>query len=141
MLSVYPPGENVSTAQVSEALSSFPGVEQANVYGVQIPGKDGRACMVALVLSGDGALKRVLQGFSAHARAHLPSYAVPLFLRILPKQPLTGTFKLKKVALRTEGIDPTLVTDAMYWLVDAAGEYVPFGPAEYTMITTGRAKL
>merc|ERR1712113_762305 len=43
-------GENVSTMEVSEVLSSFPGVVDANVYGAEVPGKDGRACMVALTL-------------------------------------------------------------------------------------------
>merc|ERR1711998_125591 len=43
-------GENVSTMEVSEVLSAFPGIVDANVYGVAVPGKDGRACMVALTL-------------------------------------------------------------------------------------------
>ena len=42
-------GENVSTSEVAEAICAFPGIEQANVYGVAIPGTDGRAGMAALV--------------------------------------------------------------------------------------------
>jgi fatty-acyl-CoA synthase len=42
-------GENVSTSEVAEAINVFPGVKDANVYGVQIPGREGRAGMVALV--------------------------------------------------------------------------------------------
>ncbi|MYE81091.1 MAG: long-chain-acyl-CoA synthetase, partial [Gammaproteobacteria bacterium] len=34
-------GENVSTQEVAEALSAFPGVETANVYGVEVPGQEG----------------------------------------------------------------------------------------------------
>ena len=44
-------GENVSTMEVSEVVSAFPGIVEANVYGVAIPGKDGRACAVALTLA------------------------------------------------------------------------------------------
>src|SRR5204863_6712202 len=43
-------GENVSTSEVSEAVTAFPGVAEANVYGVSIPGRDGRAGMAALVV-------------------------------------------------------------------------------------------
>merc|ERR1712139_60149 len=43
-------GENVSTMEVSEVLSAFPGVVDANVYGAEVPGKDGRACMVAMTV-------------------------------------------------------------------------------------------
>ena len=42
-------GENVATSEVSEAICAFPGVKQANVYGVAIPGADGRAGMATLV--------------------------------------------------------------------------------------------
>ena len=43
-------GENVSTAEVSECLGKFPGVVDANVYGVQVPNHDGRAGCAALLL-------------------------------------------------------------------------------------------
>ena len=38
-------GENVATSEVSEAICAFPGIKEANVYGVAIPGTDGRAGM------------------------------------------------------------------------------------------------
>ena len=44
-------GENVATSEVAEALSAIPGIQEANVYGVKIPGADGRAGMAALWLS------------------------------------------------------------------------------------------
>jgi fatty-acyl-CoA synthase len=42
-------GENVSTSEVSEVLGAFPGVNHANVYGVAIPGTEGRIGMAAIV--------------------------------------------------------------------------------------------
>src|SRR6266446_2635899 len=42
-------GENVATSEVSEAICAFPGVKEANVYGVAIPGTDGRAGMATIV--------------------------------------------------------------------------------------------
>src|SRR6516164_823506 len=46
-------GENVSTTEVEETISQFPGVEGINVYGVKIPGRDGRAGMAALAIKGN----------------------------------------------------------------------------------------
>ena len=43
-------GENVSTNEVAEALNTFHQVAESTVYGVQIPGADGRCGMAALVL-------------------------------------------------------------------------------------------
>src|SRR5262249_18480563 len=71
-------GENVATSEVSEAITSFPGIREANVYGVTMAGREGRAGMVAVV--ADGNLD--LAAFRAHLVAHLPDYARPLFLRM-----------------------------------------------------------
>jgi acyl-CoA synthetase (AMP-forming)/AMP-acid ligase II len=43
-------GENVSTAEVSEVLGKFPGVVEANVYGVALPNHDGRAGCAAIFI-------------------------------------------------------------------------------------------
>ena len=66
--------------EVAEALSHFPGLELVNVYGVQVPGQDGRAGMAALLFapgqSFDGAR------FWRHVDEALPRYAAPLFVRV-----------------------------------------------------------
>src|SRR3954454_10164130 len=41
-------GENVSTAEVAEVVGKFPGVVEANVYGVALPKHDGRAGCAAI---------------------------------------------------------------------------------------------
>src|SRR5881296_3298603 len=71
-------GENVATSEVAEAICAFPAVREAHVYGVALPGTDGRAGMAALV--ADGGLD--LAAFRAHLVRRLPDYARPLFLRI-----------------------------------------------------------
>jgi acyl-CoA synthetase (AMP-forming)/AMP-acid ligase II len=53
--------ENVSTTEVSEVLGRFPGVVDANVYGVELPHHDGRAGCAALLLA-DGARHFSLDG-------------------------------------------------------------------------------
>jgi len=118
-------GENVATSEVAEVLGVHPGVEEANVYGVALPGTEGRAGMAALVARDD----LDLEALSAHVVAELASYARPLFLRILPAMEITGTFKHRKVDLVREGFDPRKVDDPIYFLDPEANRYVPLdGP-------------
>lgn len=135
-------GENVSTNEVMEALTAFQGLHEANVYGVSIPGKDGRAGMAAVVMDDNIDLAK-LGEFIAKA---LPQYAVPLFLRKLSAETAatqfaTGTFKYQKVALRSEGFDPNLVKDPVFMFDQATKTYVPFGPAQHEAVISGKAKL
>lgn len=117
-------GENVSTMEVSQVLSSFPGVEEANVYGVQVPGEsDGRACMAALNCPEELQSREKLDAVQALCEKELPGYARPLFLRFLPSMEITGTFKHQKVHLRNEGIDLTKVQDPIYVLHPASKRY------------------
>ena len=104
-------GENVATSEVSEAITVFPGIKEANVYGVAVDGHDGSAGMATLVVE-DGF---DLAAFRAHLEAQLPAYARPLFLRIQPEIETTGTFKQKKVELRAEGFDPEKTGDSLYF--------------------------
>ena len=115
-------GVNVSTQEVAEQLSSFPGVALVNVYGVEVPGADGRAGMAALLLEPGSAFDG--GAFLRHTQA-LPRYATPLFVRLLAEQEMTGTFKIRKVDLQREGFDPQTIRDALYLRDEKAGAYVP----------------
>src|SRR5256885_2511728 len=91
-------GENVSTGEVTAVITACPGVSDAVVYGVGVPGTEGRAGMAAVVVAAQfelAALRRHLQA--------LPAYARPLFIRIVPSIELTGTFRLKKSELARQG--------------------------------------
>ena len=96
-------GENVATSEVSEALGVLPGIKEANVYGVAVPGMDGRAGMAALVV---GRRISMSPRSAANSRPILPPYARPIFLRLRPEMEITGTFKLRKVELVKDGFDP-----------------------------------
>lgn len=93
--------ENVSTAEVAEALGSFPGVSEANVYGVEVPGHDGRAGCAAINITEPFDF----QGLLKHAQKKLPKYAVPVFLRVLKYQTSMHNNKQNKVPLRNDGVD------------------------------------
>ena len=45
-------GENVATSEVAAAITAFPGITEATVYGVPVPGTEGAAGMAALVVDG-----------------------------------------------------------------------------------------
>ena len=117
-------GENVSTQEVAEALSAFPGVETANVYGVEVPGHEGRAGMAALALQRGRGAPFDAGSFYELVVSKLPSYAAPVFLRLQSESDVTGTFKLRKVALREEGYDPGATDDPIFVRDDAARTYV-----------------
>jgi fatty-acyl-CoA synthase len=104
-------GENVATSEVSEAICAFPGIKAANVYGVAIPGTDGRAGM-ATIVTGDGL---DLAAFRSHLVDRLPDYARPVFLRVRDDLEITATFKHTKRALIRDGYDPTAIGDPIYF--------------------------
>jgi fatty-acyl-CoA synthase len=130
-------GENVSTTEVAGVIAACPGVADAAVYGVSVPGTEGRAGMAAVVAAGDfdlGELRRALM-------TRLPDYARPLFLRIVSALELTGTFKLRKQELALEGYDPTRVRDALYVDDAANGVYVTLDGQRYAQLRAGMLRL
>jgi len=132
-------GENVSTQEVADVLNRAPGVSETNVYGVALPGEDGRAGMAAVVLA-DGASFDAA-AFHAHAVRELPAYARPAFVRLVPEMDVTGTLKQRKIALADEGYDVARVGDPVFVRDDAGRTYVPLTPAVLAEIRSGRRRL
>ena len=130
-------GENVATSEVAEAISVFPGVKEANVYGVTIPGTDGRAGMVALVYEGEPDWEK----FKAHLDANLPAYSHPVFVRLQEAVEITGTFKHRKVDLVKEGFEPDAISDPIFFLDPRRKAYVPLTEDVYKDIYSGTLKL
>ena len=130
--------ENVSTNEVGEILNSFPDVKFCNVYGVEIPGADGRAGMAAITLN-EGVSELDLEGFAAYARAELPAYAVPVFLRIQPDIDVTGTFKMVKGDLRKQGYDIGQTDDPVYVMPSGATAYTRLDADYHARLKAGEA--
>lgn len=127
-------GENVSTIEVAAALEACRGVSEAAVYGVTVPGTEGRAGMAALVAAADFDLAT----FHRESAERLPEYARPLFLRIAPALELTGTLKVSKQRLVAEGYDPAKVPDELYFLDSRLGTYVPLDTDLYARVNGAR---
>jgi fatty-acyl-CoA synthase len=130
-------GENVATSEVSETITAFPGVKQANAYGVAVAGRDGRAGMAAVVVEPGFDFKT----FRAYLGAHLPEYARPLFLRLLPELDVTATFKQKKFDLVREGFDPSCVADPLYFSDADTRTFVRLTKALYDSIQSGEVRV
>jgi fatty-acyl-CoA synthase len=120
-------GENVSTTEVAEAISGCPRVLEAVVYGVTMPGAEGRAGMAAVVVSQDFDLI----AFRQHLAQRLPEYARPLFLRIRGEVETTSTFKPKKRDLMREGYDPAIIADTLYFNDHVRQAFVELDAALY----------
>ncbi len=130
-------GENVSTAEVSTALTAAPGVLDCAVYGVAVPGADGRAGMAALVVDSQFDLA----AFRAEAALHLPAYARPVFVRLLRTLEFTGTFKPRKQDLVQAGFDPARIEDPLYFDDPRMQAYVPLDTALFAAISAGAVRV
>jgi fatty-acyl-CoA synthase len=130
-------GENVSTTEVSETVTGFPGIHEANVYGVEVAGCEGRAGMAAIVCEPD----LDLAALRTYLAARLPDYARPLFVRIRDEIEVTGTFKQKKLDLAREGFDPEKTGDAMFFDDPRERAFVRLDAALYAEIVSGEVRL
>jgi citronellyl-CoA synthetase len=119
-------GENVSTIEVEEVISSFESIEHYSVYGVEIPGTEGRAGMASILTP----IKHGNFDFNSFLRmlqSNLPKYAIPIFIRFLSELSTTGTYKIQKFDQKKVGFDITKTNDPIY-------VHLP-GSSEYTFLT------
>jgi fatty-acyl-CoA synthase len=130
-------GENVSTTEVSAVVSGCPGVIGAAVYGVTVPGADGRAGMAALVVDDSFSLR----AFREHVAAALPDYARPVFVRIVPQIDVTETFKLKKNELAAQGYDPAVASGELHVEDREQRTYVALDAVLHERIKAGGMRL
>lgn len=129
-------GENVSTNEVAERLQAFPGVEQANVYGVEMEGFEGRAGMAALVVEGAFDAK----AFGEHVSRELPVFSQPVFVRLLPALDTTGTFKIRKLDLVADGYDPMRIKGPLFFHDPKKG-YVKLTKSVFDRLAAGALKV
>ena len=130
-------GENVSTNEVAEVLNGAKGVLESNVYGVSVPGAEGRAGMASISASDEFDIEEL----GRYVTSKLPVYQRPYFVRVQKNgaMRITGTFKHQKVAYRDEGYDPSKVSEPLYFL---DGErYVALDAALFDKIKQGQANL
>ena len=132
-------GENVSTAEVEAMMSKLLGLRDVVVYGVRVPGTEGRAGMAAIVDPDNAGidLSALIQGL----KEQLPRYARPIFLRIVDSVTVTGTFKLQKNTLREEGFNVGAVQDKLFYYDAKVGKYLVLDEDKYAKINSGKIRM
>jgi len=153
--------ENVSTNEIAEVVARFPGggIEDVNVYGVELPNHDGRAGCAAIKLTPGLGGEAYMRELGEWAKKVMPKFKVPLFVRTVTKMELTGTNKHVKTQLRLQGVNPEKIglvekekgvnawvgaeEERLWWLGNGAdGEgYVPFRKRDWDGIVGGKTKL
>ncbi len=130
-------GENVATAEVAAVIAACPGVADVAVYGVAVPGCDGRVGMATVV--ADEGLD--LAALRAHVDARLPVYARPAFIRISSGLDMTDTFKHRKRDLAEQGFDPSRADESIYFAAQNTPAYRLVDPELYEQIISGAILL
>nr|XP_020671044.1 very long-chain acyl-CoA synthetase-like [Pogona vitticeps] len=132
-------GENVATTEVETILATLDFIWEVNVYGVPVPGHEGKIGMAAV---------RLKEGFLfdgkklyVHAKEYLPNYAIPRFVRMRDVLEITGTFKQIKGQLVQEGFDPAVINDPLYFLDESEKSYVPMTQQIFNSIAEEKLKL
>jgi hypothetical protein len=149
--------ENVATMEVAQVLGHFPGVSEAAVYGVEVPGHDGKAGCAAIQLEANqAATPEFFSALLKYATEQLPRYAVPVFVRIAKLDPMHNN-KQNKIPLKRDGIDLDAIygagmdaadareagRDVVYWWPSALGHpnpgldgevYITFSRADWEAI-------
>uniref|UniRef100_A0A6Q2XKX4 Arachidonate--CoA ligase n=1 Tax=Esox lucius TaxID=8010 RepID=A0A6Q2XKX4_ESOLU len=131
-------GENVSTTEVEGTLSRLLDMKDVVVYGVEVPGAEGKAGMAAIA---DPERSTDLEKFGKDLEKALPPYARPVFLRFLNEVNKTGTYKFQKTEMRREGFNPSIVSDKLYFLDPSRGRYVELNKELHSGIVSGKQKL
>jgi len=131
-------GENVSTMEVEATVSAVVGLRDCVVYGVEIPGTEGRAGMVAIP---DPERKVEVDKLYDGLVGKLPAYARPLFVRLVDKIDVTATYKLKKRDLQSEGFNPEMVGAGVMMLDVKLQRYLPLSQEQYNNIINGNLRF
>ena len=109
------------------------------VYGVAIEGYEGKFGCAALVIDPK-AFK--IEDFYSYAIKQLPTYAMPLFVRIVDTIDMTGTNKMSKTKLINAGVDPSSIgTENVYFRNDKLKQYIPFTGEIWANIVAKRIQI
>ena len=133
-------GENVSTTEVENIIDGSGMVQEAIVYGVEIPNTNGKAGMVTLVPQNPEA-DFDADRLSAYLSDNLPAYAVPVFVRVTHAIEKTGTFKYRKVDIQKLGYSLDRSHEEVYaWLPGTSG-YTRLTPKLVSDIDSGGVRF
>jgi len=94
---------------------------------------------MAAILDSDGSLNLAL--LAKEMSKVLPTYARPLFIRLVKVIDLTGTYKMRKVDYQKEGFDVEKIKDDIYFYENSSQSYIPFTSALHEQLKTGKMRV
>ncbi|MBD3228738.1 MAG: long-chain-acyl-CoA synthetase [Candidatus Lokiarchaeota archaeon] len=132
-------GENVSTLELESILNSHPAVSQSTVFGISIPHTEGKAGMASIILNP--IIDFNIKEFSKYVYDVLPSYSIPIFIRICEEFEHTGTFKIKKKTLEKQSYDHEQIKDPLYFWDNSHKLYIPYNKKISEKLLSGKLKI
>ncbi len=133
-------GENVSTQEVENVCNAYAQINESVAYGVEIPGTNGKAGMVAITLS-EGVTALDTNALHHHLSDELPAYAVPVFIRIKSVLEKTETFKYQKTGLKKEAFDPAQVDGPLLICLPGTSNFTELTPDIAAQITNNELRF
>mgnify|MGYP003586705438 CR=1 FL=1 len=131
-------GENVSTMEVEAIISNSCQLADCIVYGVDVPGCEGKAGMAAIL---DKNRTFNLDDLLNNLRSCLPVFMIPVFIRLVDFLEVTSTHKMPKISFKSEGFDPSKIDDPLYMFDSKQFKYVKVDHQLYADILRGVVKL
>ena len=133
-------GENISTYEVEAVVNRCRDVRESAVFGVSIPGVEGKVGMAVIVPSST-AEPFDLKGLASLLLREMPNYAVPMFIRLATEIQTTSTYKIKKQTFKAEGYDPHQITDPLYILLPDRSTFIPLTESIYGQLMSGQVHV
>lgn len=99
-------GENISSFEVETIIAMHPAVEEVSVYAVPAELSEDEV-MAAIVLTPGAPTD--LSDIGAFCDQHLPYFASPRYLLVVPALPKTQNQKVRKDELRRVGVTPEAI--------------------------------
>jgi acyl-CoA synthetase (AMP-forming)/AMP-acid ligase II len=132
-------GENVSTQEVENILSTHKSILMSAVYGVEIPNHEGKAGMAAIKFDPEIGFNP--SAISRFVTQVLPKYSIPIFIRVRAELEVTGSNKIRKSNLRKEGYNINEITDPLYMWDSSERIYTQFDSSKHQAIVQGKLEF
>lgn len=129
--------KTVSAHQVADVLIKFFGpIEDASVYGVKIPGHEGRCGMAALRFIEGETME--WKRFLSYINSRMPEHARPIFIRICKDLDHIDSLEEVKRQLQQEAFDMSRVGDPIFLWHPQKEAYIPMTQDIYNDIIAGK---
>ena len=96
-------GENISSYEVEQAILGHPAIVEAAVLGVPADQEAGEDEVLAVVVAAESIDPAEILRW---CEGRVPAFAIPRYLRVVQELPKTPSEKVRKSALRDEGVTP-----------------------------------